>query len=339
MEIEPMKPRRSSVLLIPALLFSSLTSPAQTHPEVKPASKIIIDTDIGDDIDDAFALDLALTSPELNILGISAAWGDTSLRARMLDRMMCELGRTSIPIQTGAATKSNATFSQAPWAKEGIERPHADAVSFLLEQINRYPGEITLVALGPLTNVGAAIDRDPVTFHKLKRVVMMGGSIYRGYSDSESTTPHSPDAEYNIASDPVSAQKLFRSGVPIFLMPLDSTQLKFDENKRASLASVSTPMTDTLLVLMAEWSRTTHHATPTLFDPVAVAYAVNPASCPTTPLHIEVDEKGYTRLTPGTPNAQACLEPKEEAFFKLLMPRLLNQKFAGDQVCTALSKK
>jgi purine nucleosidase len=339
MEIEPMRPRRSRVLLIPALLFSSLTGPAQTHPEAKPASKIIIDTDVGDDIDDAFALGLALTSPELNILGISAAWGDTTLRARMLDRMMCETGQTGIPIQAGIATKSKAAFSQKLWASEGIERSHGDAISFLLKEINRYPGEITLLAIGPLTNIGAAIDRDPATFRKLKRVVMMGGSIYRGYSDSESATTHGPDAEYNIASDPASAQKLFHSGVPIFLMPLDSTQLKFDEDKQTSLASVSTPMTDTLLVLIAEWSRTTHHATPTLFDPVAAAYAIDPASCPTTPLHIEVDEKGYTRATPGTPNAQVCLEPQQEAFFKLLLPRLLNQKFAGDQVCTALSKK
>jgi purine nucleosidase len=122
-------------------------------------------------------------------------------------------------------------------------------------------------------------------------------------------------------------------------MPLDSTQLKFDEDKRTSLASISTPMTDILQVLIGEWSRTTHHATPTLFDPVAAAYAVDPTSCPTTLLHIEVDEKGYTRVTPGIPNTQACLEPKEEAFFKLLMPRLLNQRLAGDQVCTALSKK
>jgi purine nucleosidase len=334
-----MRSHGSRVIFCSILMFSAVICPAQTHSMRTPAAKVIIDTDIGDDIDDAFALDLALTSPELNILGISAAWGDTSLRARMLDRMMCELGRTDIPIQAGPATKSNSAFSQAPWAKEGIERPHSDAVSFLLEQINRYPGEITLVALGPLANIGVAIDRAPITFRKLKRVVMMGGSIYRGYNDSESTTHHGPDAEYNIASDPVSAQKLFRSGVPIFLMPLDSTQLKFDEDKRASLASISTPMTDTLQVLIAEWSRTTRHATPTLFDPVAAAYAVDPTSCPTTPLHIEVDEKGYTRVTPGTPNVQACLEPKEEAFFKLLLPRLLNQRLAGNQICMVLSKK
>jgi purine nucleosidase len=334
-----MKLCRGSILFFSALLFFPRTGSAQAPPKAAPAAKIIIDTDVGDDIDDAFALDLALTSPELNILGISAAWGDTDLRARMLDRMMCETGHTSIPVQTGPPTKSKTTFSQAPWASKGIRRSHGDAVSFLLEQINRYPGEVTLLAIGPLTNIGAAINRDPITFRKLKRVVMMGGSIYRGYGDSESAAPHGPDAEYNVASDPTSAQKLFRSGVPIFLMPLDSTQLKFDDDKRASLASVSTPMTDTLFIMIAEWSRTTPKMAPTLFDPVAAAYAVDPTSCPTTPLHIEVDEKGYTRVTPGIPNAEACLEPRQEAFFKLLMPRLLHQRFTGDQICTALNEK
>jgi purine nucleosidase len=338
-----MKLQRSGPVLAFAFLFGTAISPAQSsvspQPAAKTISKVIIDTDLGDDIDDAFAVDLALASPELHLLGISAAWGDTSLRARMLDRMTCEVGRTDIPIQTAPATRSTTAFSQAPWASQGIERPHGEAVSFLLEQIQRYPGEITLIALGPLTNIGAAITRDPATFRKLKRVVMMGGSIYRGYSDLGYTTPHGPDAEYNIAMDPTAAQQLFHSGVPIFMMPLDSTQLKFDETKRALLASISTPMTDTLQVLIAEWTRTTNQVTPTMFDAVASAYAIDPTTCPTTPLHIEVDDKGFTRVGPRPPNAQVCLEPKEEAFFKLLIPRLLNQKLAGDQSCTTLSKK
>ena len=106
------------------------------------------------------------------------------------------------------------------------------------------PGEITLIAVAPLTNIGAAIERDPVTFRKLKRVVLMGGSVYRGYGDLAYTTAHGPSAEYNIAMDHAASKRLFTSGVPIFMMPLDSTQLKFDEVKRSLLASVSTPLTD-----------------------------------------------------------------------------------------------
>jgi purine nucleosidase len=335
---EKMKRKRCGValLLAVALNFSSLVSRAQM---ASAPAKVILDTDIGDDVDDVFALGLALTSPELKILGITSAWGDTALRSRMIDRLLCETGRSDIPVRTGIATKTNSTFTQKAWASQGIEREHGDAVSFLLEQIKLNPGEITLIAVGPLTNIGAAIDRDPETFRKLKRVVLMGGSVYRGYGDLGYTPHREPIAEYNIMMDIPAAQKLFQSGVPIFMMPLDSTQIKFDEVKRSMLASISTPLTDTLQILTAEWSLSTQQTTPTLFDAVAAAYAIQPEVCPTTPLHIVVDKEGFTRVQPGTPNANVCLEPQTDAFFKLLMPRLMGQNLAGNQVCTGPRKK
>ncbi len=305
-------------------------------PDTHAAPELaILDTDTGDDIDDAFALGLALTSPELRLIGITSAWGDTALRTRMIDRILCETGREDIPVATGVATHraGAAAFSQAPWARAGQENPkhHEDAVTFLLQQATMHPGEITLIAIAPLTNLGAAIDRDPATFRKFKRVVLMGGSVYRGYDDPGP----SPEAEYNIAMDPAAAQKLFHSGVPIFMMPLDSTQIAFDAQHSSQFASISTPLTDTIEVLTAEWSRETHRTMPTLFDAVAVAYAIDPATCPVTPVHIEVDDHGFTRPTPGAPNAQACLQPRPEAFFSLLMPRLLNQRLAGANSCVA----
>jgi inosine-uridine nucleoside N-ribohydrolase len=307
--------------------------------DLTPHQKVIIDTDIGDDIDDVFALGLALSSPQLDILGISSAWGDTTLRTRMIDRLLCETGRQSIPSVTGISKTGPGAgeFSQRPWAAAGPNpdpaHPHPDSVPFLLDQIRANPGQITLLALGPLTNIGAAIDRDPATFRKLKRVVLMGGSIRRGYDDGFHLTP--PTAEYNIAMDPAAAQKLFHAGVSIYMMPLDSTQLRFDETKRSLLASISTPLTDSIQVLTAEYTHVTQHQTPTMFDPVAAAYAIDPHTCPTTPLHIEVDDQGNTRATPGTPNAQVCLEPHEQAFFQLLLPALLNQHMTGTQACVA----
>ena len=103
----------------------------------------------------------------------------------------------------------------------------------MLEQIRKYPGEITLIAIGPLMNVGAAIDKDAATFRKLKSVVLMGGSVRRGYGDMGYTAPVPPMPEWNILNDVASAQKLFAAGVPLYVMPLDSTQLKLDEVKRA----------------------------------------------------------------------------------------------------------
>src|SRR5256885_10845710 len=84
-----------------------------------PKAKIILDTDIGDDVDDAFALGLALQSPEVEIVGVTTAWGDTALRARMVRRMLWETGHAGIPVAEGIATKSTTGFSQARWAGAG----------------------------------------------------------------------------------------------------------------------------------------------------------------------------------------------------------------------------
>jgi purine nucleosidase len=328
----PLRLTLSLFLLALTLPVGSLAQRTASIPD-----KVILDTDIGDDVDDVFALGLALTSPEIKLVGITSAWGETALRTRMINRLLCETGRDDIPVHTGIATKAASQFSQRAWASRGIQRPNeasADAVQFLLDQIRQNPGEITLIAIGPLTNLGVAIERDPATFRKLRRVVLMGGSIHRGYDDFGYMAPHTPSAEYNIYSDIPAAQKLFGSGVPIYMMPLDSTQVKFDEVKRSLLASISTPLTDALQVLAAEWTRATNMTTPTLFDPVAVAYAIRPETCPTTQMRIEVDDKGFTRQVEGAPNAQVCLEQRTDAFFNLLMPRLLTQRLSGTKVCT-----
>jgi purine nucleosidase len=166
--------------LVITLSFSGAPAQSQVSKpidEVKPRTKIVLDTDIGDDVDDAFALGLALQSPELKVVGVTTAWGDTALRARMVRRMLLETGHAEIPVAEGIVTKSKTNFSQAKWAEGGPEAPRTDGVEFLLNAIRKNPGELTLVAIGPLTNVGAAIERDPETFRKVKRVVLMGGSV------------------------------------------------------------------------------------------------------------------------------------------------------------------
>jgi purine nucleosidase len=284
------------------------------------AAKVIIDTDIGDDIDDAFALALALHSPELRVVGVMTTFGDTQTRAQLVDRFLGELGRPEIPVAAGVATAPKGPLTQRRYAEGGhfAKSSHPDAVEFLLEQCRRYPGQITLIAIGPLMNVGRAIDRDPETFRKLKRVVMMGGSIKRGYGDMGYTPPRSPEAEWNIRNDIASAQKLFASGVPLFVMPLDSTQLKMDEVKRAFLFSQGTPTTDALTLLYHEWGQ----ETPTLFDPMTIAFAVNPALCPVEPMRIRVDDQGFTRPEAGAPDAQVCLSSNSDQFFRFYLTRV-----------------
>ena len=330
-------------IVIFALMFAGIDSPpaclAQSpagtkSPQTAPAEKVIIDTDIGDDIDDAFAVALALRCPELRILGITTTFGDTEKRAKLLDRLLGEVGRSDIPVAAGIPTAPKTAFTQAKYAEGGhfAKASHPDAVTFLLEEIQRNPGEITLVAIGPLVNVGAAIDKDAETFRKLKRVVLMGGSIFRGYGDIGSATPRGPEPEWNIKNDIPSAQKLFAAGVPLFVMPLDSTQLKMEATNRNFLFRQGTPFTDALTLLYHEWGQ----ETPTLFDPMTIAYLIKPELCPVVPMNIRVDEKGFTRPVDAAPaadsqsvrpvpNAQVCLKSNPDDFFRFLMPRLASR--------------
>ena len=298
----------------------SVASRAQDLAKPPAPEKIIIDTDIGDDVDDAFALALALRSPELEILGVMTTFGDTETRARIADRMLTEAGRANILVTAGTPTPTKNPMTQRLYAESRPARKtaHPPAVDFLFEQIRRYPGQITLIAIGPLMNIGTAIDRDPVTFRKLKGVVLMGGSVKRGYGDMGYTPPLPPQPEWNILNDIPSAQKLFAAGVPLAMMPLDSTQLKLDEVKRAFLFSQGTPITDALTILYHLWGQ----ETPTLFDPMTIEYAVNPALCPVKPMHIRVDEKGFTRAEPGPPNADVCLDSSSEEFFRFYLKRV-----------------
>jgi inosine-uridine nucleoside N-ribohydrolase len=344
-------------------------------PRVVPAEPqlAILDTDIGDDIDDAFALALLLKSPEVKLLGITTAYGDTDLRVKLVRRFLYAQCRFNIVVIPGVPTAQQNHFSQAAYAngstnsncsyvsghsvtKAEMDRAAKerkkdaakweadqalqmtfvvhltqqlaahDAAGFLLEQIQAHPGEITLIAIGPLNNIQAAIEKDPATFRKLKRVVMMGGSIYRGY-DGQQGERRPPDAEWNISRDPAGLRALLASGVPVSMMPLDSTQIHLQFGEREKIFAHGSPLTDQLTLLYHQWLANKGDAspTPTLFDPVAAAFAVHPELCPMTPLHLEVDDKGMTIPTAGAPNAQVCLQSDEKGFLDLLLNRLTTQ--------------
>jgi purine nucleosidase len=310
----------AAVLLVGSAGLHGAQSTALDH---KKPQLVWVDTDIGDDIDDAFALGLIVRSPELKLLGVSTAFGDTETRARLTDRYLAALGDAKVPVTAGVHTETANVMTQRAYALEAPPRPHPDGVTAMLDAIRKHPGQLTLIAIGPLFNIGAAIDRDPQTFRQLKRVVIMGGSIDRGY-DGAKGERRPADAEWNILQDPKGAAKLFASGVPIFMMPLDSTQIHLETAQRGALFAAGSPLTKQLDLLYREWSENAagHPQTPTLFDPVAAAYTFRPELCPVTPMRIEVDAKGFTRKVEGTPNAQVCLKSDEAGFLKLLLGRL-----------------
>jgi purine nucleosidase len=303
----------SAILLVFCIAHQAPAQTGHVQPS-EPKQLVIIDTDIGDDIDDAFAVGLAVQSPEFKILGITTAFGDTKLRAQLAVRMLDAVSREDIPVVAGVKTPPRTKFTQAEYAEGGDAKQvqPGSAPNFILDQIRKHPGEITLLAIGPQTNLGAAIDKDAGTFRKLKRIVMMGGSVYKGYKGGV------PDPEWNILCDIPAAQKVFTSGVPLYVMPLDATILKLDEHDLKALFDYGSPLTKQIEELYREWGQ----PTPTLFDPMAVGYAANPELCPTTPLHLSVDDKGFTVPGPGTPNAQVCLKSDPATFFPFVLKRL-----------------
>lgn len=284
-----------------------------------PPMPVIIDTDIGDDIDDAYALALAARSPELHILGVTTAFGDTALRAHVAARLLETLDHPEIPIYTGvSSTRHFENFSQAEYARADTHFiVMRDAIEFLLKTARQYPHRVTLIALGPLDNIGAAIERDPASFRLFKQVFLMGGSVRKGYDGG------APSAEWNIVNNIPAARKLFASGVPISMMPLDSTQIRLGPARDRIL-----DQPDKLSVDLTEVTRESKRPDPVLFDPVTVAALVDAGICPTQPMHIEVDDEGFTLQTPGKPNVNVCLTSDQAAFLRLLTERL-TAKTAG----------
>jgi len=276
---------------------------------------IVLDTDIGSDIDDAFALDLILASPELDLRAVTTVSGDTHARARLAAKMLSEAGRGDVPVAAGEPG-AMLDIAQTKWA-DGFTSPalrSESALELLKVQIDRAHGKITLVPIGPLTNIAALLKQYPAMAKKIKRIALMGGSIARGYY------PNSPpSAEYNIAADAAAAQTVFSSGIPIVMAPLDVTaRLQLDEAHCQRLFALHGPMPQALRALYALWG----HPTPTLHDPMAVALLINPGLCQSKPLHVEIDAQGMTRSIEGKPpNATVALDTDPAKFIEFYMSR------------------
>jgi inosine-uridine nucleoside N-ribohydrolase len=299
---------------------------------VTPRQPVIIDTDIGDDIDDAFALTIALLDPRLEVLGVTTAWGDTRTRTLLVRRLLATLGRPDVPVAQGPATPDMVPFTQRKWALGATDTSAApDAIEFIREQAQRRPGQITLIALAPLSNIEALQRRDPHALHLLKQVVLMGGSIHAGYNQGGAIPVAEPSAEYNIASAPAGLAVLLRAGIPVRLFPLDSTQIKFDEVRRERLFAYGSPASDALALLYHQWRllNSWGQITPTLFDVVPVVWMLQPSSCPVAPMRIVVDERGYTRPAAGEPNVAVCLTVDENATQRLIIDTLAPQSHSG----------
>ena len=279
---------------------------------------IILDTDIGTDIDDAFALALVINSPELELLGVTTVAGDTQARARLAAKLLWEAGGTwrKVPVYAGEPGKPQP-IDQTRWANgfTGSALHRSGAVDFMKTEINRRPGRVTIITIGELTNVAALLKSDPSMAKQIKLIALMGGSVARGYEPDSK-----PEAEWNIKSNPEAAQTVFSSGVPLLMAPLDVTaMLQLDAAGRRRVFTHLTPLTNALTIFYHLWG----NETPTLFDPMAVAMLVDPSLVETQQLAIEVDGQGFTRVVEGQPaNATVGMRTDPKRFFEFYLSRV-----------------
>jgi len=301
-----------------AALIVVLTFAATSLPAVGAKTPVLLDTDIGSDIDDAFALALIVNSPELDLLGVTTVSGDTQARARLAAKMLWEAGGAwrKVPVYAGQPGTPQS-MEQTRWAKDFTSPAlHlSGAVEFLKTEINRRPGAITLITIGELTNAAALLKSDPSVAKKIKLIAMMGGSVERGYGPDSK-----PEAEWNIKSNAAAAQTVFTSGVPLLVAPLDVTgMLQLDAAARRRVFTHLTPLTNALTLLYHLWGS----ETPTLFDPMAVAMLIKPGICETQKRAIEVDAKGFTRVAAGKPaNATVGMHVDPKKFFEFYLNRV-----------------
>lgn len=306
-----------------SILFMAVVSLVAAPSTATTKHAVILDTDIGTDIDDAYALAALLQSPELELVGVTTVSGDAVARARLAAKLLAVAGGRSaaVPVYAGISTATQY-MKQVEWAS-GFAAPNlhgGGGVEFMRREINRRPGEITIIAVGELTNVAALLDAEPGIGRKIRAIALMGGAVYRGYSPGSK-----PEPEWNIRSNARAARTVFTAGVPLLVAPLDSTaDLKLTPDLRVRILTRGTPLNDALGALDQIWRYTNHWQgdQPTLFDVLAVELVARPGDYATTPLRLEVTEEGLTRPADGPANASVALQVDAPKFLEGFVLRL-----------------
>lgn len=295
---------------------------------------ILLDTDIGTDVDDILALGLALGSPEVELAAVTVVHGDVDLRARMVAKVLALAGAPAIPIGRGIR---QPLLRQRPvyWAGhegagllDGGEPTPAmpRAVDLIIETVRARPGQVTLVPIGPLTNLAAAVILDPEIVPLVKEVVMMGGVAGRGPDLAL------PPVEHNIRCDPEAAAIVLAAGWPITMVGLDvTTRVSLRREHLARLGQRGTPLAAALADQAARYMGYRGRDFTHLHDPLAVATVVDRSLVRTRPMHIAVElhgahTTGATVAQPATAdrpaNVQVCLDVDAERAIELFLSRV-----------------
>jgi purine nucleosidase len=297
-------------------------------------NRIIIDTDIGSDIDDAIAVALAMRSPEIVIEGVTTVYGDVDLRARIVKKMLQYGKREDVRVYAGINKPllHNREIWMSGHEGEGIlaeedklEYESQHAVDFIIDTVMKNPGEITLIPIGPLTNIAASIIREPQVAKNVKEIILMGGVTRLGDNGIDMRT-----VEHNIVCDPEAASLVFNSIAPIVMVGLDVTMnVIITEVERQRLHETGDPLNMALARLMERWFDYVKELKTFMHDPLTVSLLIDRTLVKTRRMkvHVEYDHRLNTGKTVATlaedGNVEVCLNVDSERFIKLLLDRLI----------------
>jgi len=298
------------------LLAIGISAPAADR------TPVLVDTDLGSEIDDAFALALIVASPELELVGVTTVGGPAEDRAWLACRFLTQVGVKDIPVAFGRDPQPK---SDLDWQIQYRRHPAAifnrtlkpvkeSAPDLTARIAGKHAGKLTLICLGPLTNVARFLKEHPDAAKQVGRIVVMGGSIAVGYDGKPK-----PEPEWNVKLDVAAAKAVFTAGIPLTVIPLDATAtVKLDRERRERLFAARTPLTYQVQNLYELWDQ----ETPVLFDPVAVAAAFDDRFLSMKDLQVAVDDQGMTVVREGKSNARVAVGVKADDFTRWYVERV-----------------
>jgi purine nucleosidase len=346
--------RSISPIVCFAVLF--LVTFASALPSLAASKKIIFDTDPG--TDDAMALTLALNSPELDVRAITVVPGNVTAAQGLENalRMVSLANRCDIPIAAGAQHPLfqrliTAEFWHGKNGLANIELPASKCKAdsrygpdLIIQMVHAAPHEITLVPVGPLTNIALALERDPSIVPLVKEVILMGGGISGGNVNAA--------AEANIYNDPEAAQIVFQAGWPLTMVGLDvGDKTLLTQKYLGQIAQTHGPMNDfmySVVKFLVDLSVKYGSAGTPMYDPLAVGVAIDASLVKAPEMHVDVETHGqFTRgetvanrhnaiernvlhgdryiiegLEQVAPNAKVCVDVDADRFLQMFVSRI-----------------
>jgi inosine-uridine nucleoside N-ribohydrolase len=300
-------------------------APAAPHAKIP----VILDTDIGDDIDDTWALALLLKSPEVDLKMVVTDTGNTTYRAKIVAKLLEVAQRTDVALGVGIS-QGTKLGPQAAWVADyDLARypgkVHQDGVAAMIQLMMDSPQPITLVCIGPMPNIRAALEKKPEIASRV-RFVGMHGSVRKGYGGSPK-----PDAEWNVRGDAKACQKVFTAAWPMTITPLDTCGIvHLRGEKYAKVAGSADPIARAVIDNYRIWWKAGNpnkpekiDASSTLFDTVAAYLSFSRDHLNIERLPIRVTDDGFTRIDPKAKEIDCAMSWKDlGAFEDLLVERL-----------------